>query len=90
MGVQLDIGCSQNANSPKYLIEAHQSLARLGVPDKGNKITVFDDVKVRNHFVNIDGIRYPKESVSSNYAENDYVDQNRGLCLFIKITLVKN
>ena len=39
---------------------------------------------MRKYFVEIDGQRYPRESVLTNYAENDYIDQYRVLKLFYK------
>ena len=35
-------------------------------------------------FIEIDGQRYPRDSVLTNYAENDYIDQYRDLKLFYK------
>ena len=81
---QIDKGCAQNVNSPKYLIVADQSIARIGAPNKANSTVIFDNVDVRKYFVEIDGQWYPKDSVNINYAENDYLDQYRDLKLFYK------
>ena len=81
---QVDIGSAQNVNSPKYIIAAHQSLARIGVPKKANNTAVFDNLNVRKCIVQIDGARYPKDAIITNYAENDYLDQYRDLQLFYR------
>ena len=81
---QLDIGSSANINSPKYLIVAHQTAARSNVSNKANNISIFDNLDIRKYFVEIDGVRYPKDSVHVNYTENDYLDQYRDIKLFYK------
>ena len=72
---QVDIGSAQSVNSPKYLIYAHQTEARSALPNKRNNISIFDNIKVRKYFIKIDGQRYPRDNVLTNYAENDYIDQ---------------
>ena len=64
---QVDIGSSANINSPKYLIVSHQTAARSGTSNKANNISIFDNLDVRKYFVEIDGVRYPKDSVHVNY-----------------------
>ena len=54
---QVDIGNAHKINSPKYLLAAHQSLARIGTSLKVNNVSVFDNVDVRKYFCDIDGIR---------------------------------
>ena len=81
---QVDIGSAQSVNSPKYLICAHQTEGRSGLPNKRNNISIFDNVGVRKYFIEIDGQRYPRDSVLTNYAENDYIDQYRDLKFFYK------
>ena len=81
---QIDIGSAQQVNSPKYLIACHQTAARLNAPDKGLNISRFDNLNVRKYFVEIDGIRYPRDGVITNYNENDYIDQYKDLKLFYK------
>ena len=71
-------------NSPKYLIVAQQKAARKGVPNKANKITNFEKVKVRKCFADIDGARYPRDPVSIGFASNDYLDHYRVLKCFSK------
>ena len=79
---QVDIASSQSTNSPKDLIAAHQTEARVGTSNKGNNVSIFDQVDVTKYFVEIDGYRYPKESAITNFSENDYLDQYRDLKSF--------
>ena len=79
---QVDIASSQSTNSPKYLIAAHQTEARFGTSNKQNNVSIFDHVDVTKYFFEIDGYRYPKESVITNFSENDYLDQYRDLKSF--------
>ena len=81
---QMDIGSAQSVNSPKYLITADQTAAKLNVPNKGIIISTFDNLNVRKYFVEIDSIRYPRDGVLINYPENDYIDQYKDLKLFYK------
>ena len=71
---QVEKSSSQNTNSPKYLIAAHQTEARIATTNKGNNIAIFDHVDVKKNFVELDGYRYPKETVLTIYTENDYLD----------------
>ena len=68
---QVDIASSQSTNSPKLLIAAHQTENRVGTGKKANNVSIFDHVDVKKYFVEIDGYRYPKESVLTNFSEND-------------------
>ena len=79
---QVDIASSQSTNSPKYLIAAHQTEARVGTANKRNNIGIFDNCDVTKYFAEMDGYRYPKESIISNFSENDYLDQYRDLKSF--------
>ena len=72
---QVDIASSQSTNSPKYLIADHQTEARVGTASEANNISIFDHVDVEKYFVEIDGYRYPKEAVLTDFTENDYSDQ---------------
>ena len=64
------------------MIAAHQTAARSGFANKAIKVSLPDQVDVRQFFVEIDGIRYPKDSVDINYATNGYLDQYRDPKLF--------
>ena len=81
---QVDIGSAQSVNSPKYLISAHQTEARSALPNKRINTSIFDNINVRKYFIEINGQRYPRDNVLTNYAENDYIDQYRDLKLFYK------
>ena len=81
---QLDIGSSQNVQSPKYLIGAHQTRARADTINKNNNIAIFDHLNLRKYYVEIDGIRYPRDNVLLNYEQNDYIEQYKDLKLFFK------
>ena len=81
---QIDIGSGQSVNSPKYLITAHQTAARLNAPNKGLKISIFDNLNVRKYFVEIDSIRHLRDVVLINYPENDYIDQYKDLKIFFE------
>ena len=87
---QVDISSSQTTKSPKYLIAAHQTEARIGTANKGNTVAVFDHVGVKKYFAEIDRFRYPKETVLTNFAKNDYLDQYRDLKLFYKYNVGEN
>ena len=81
---QIDIGSAQAANSPKYLICAHQTANRADANSKRTNKSVFDHLNVRKYFIEIDGIRYPRDSVLTNYELNDYLDQYKVVKLFYK------
>ena len=80
--VQHDIGSKQQLNIPEYLISAHQTKDRILTPNKNNKIAIFDNLYLRNYNVEKDGQRYPRDDLSKNYNENDYIDRYRDLKLF--------
>ena len=82
--LQVDIGSAQNVNSPIYLIVAFQTLDRVGAHNKNNNIAIFDHVIVKKYICGIDGYRYTKDAVLTNFPENDYLDQYRDLKLFYK------
>ena len=71
--LQVDIGSAQQINSPKYLISAFQTNART-TPNKAANPAIFDDNDVTKYFVEIDGVRYPKDGVLLNFEENSYLD----------------
>ena len=61
--VQHDIGSAQQINSPKCLISAHQTSLRRTTPDKKINKAIFDNLDLRKHYAEIDGQRYPRDSV---------------------------
>ena len=82
MEYQVDIGGAQNIVGPIYLILAHQTAAEVGVPSKASNIAIFANLNARKNFIDIDGVRYPRDAVSIDYASNDYLDQCRDLEIF--------
>ena len=71
-------------NSLKFLILAHQTAVRIGVPNKANIIAVFENLDVRKYYDDIDGVIYPRDNVDLDYGLNDYVDQYRDPKLLYK------
>ena len=81
---QLDIGSSQNVQSPIYLIGAHQTQDRIDAPISTKNVAIFDNLDLRNYYIEIDGQRYPRDSSLMNYDQNDYIEQYKDLKLFFK------
>ena len=71
MIVQHDIGSAQQVNSPKYLVSAHQTKDRTSAPDEKINIAIFDNLAPRKYHVEIDNLRYPRDSLLINYEQND-------------------
>ena len=82
--LHFDIGSAQHVKSSKYLIASFQTADRIASPNKNNNIAIFDNVNVKKFFCEIDGYRYLKDVVLSNFPENDYLDQYRYLKLYYK------
>ena len=51
---------------------------------KKNNIAIFHNLDLRKYYIEIDGQRYPRDSVLINYEENDYIQQYKDLKLFFK------
>ena len=81
---QLDIGSSQNVQSPKYLIGAHQTKDRIDAPISTKNVAIFDNLDLRKYYIEIDGQRYPRDSSLMTYEQNDYIEQYKDLKLFFK------
>ena len=81
---QLDIGSSQNFQSPKYLTVAHQTKDRIDGAISTKNVAIFDNLDLRKYYVEIDGQRYPRDSSLMNYEQNDYIEQYKDLKLFFK------
>ena len=79
--VQHGIGSAQRVDSPKYLICVHQSRIRSDTPNKNKNNAIFDNLDLH---VEIDGQRYPRDSVPVNYEENDYIEQKKDSKLIFK------
>ena len=71
---QLDIGSSLRINSNKCLKAAHRSEATSGPANKANNIAISNHVEIRNYYVEVGGIRYPKDSIDVKILRNDYVN----------------
>ena len=69
--IQLDIETSQRVKSPKNLIGAHQTRIRADTANKNNNIDIFDNLNLQKYYVEIDSVRYPRDSVLINYEQND-------------------
>ena len=81
--LQVDIGSAQHINSPLYLITAFQTTDRT-TANKAVNPAIFDSNHVTKYFVEIDGVRYPKDGVLINFEENSYLDQYIDSKLFYK------
>ena len=66
MITQADVRSTQQANSPVYLVDAHQTRARADTANKNNNIAIFDILDLRKYYVEIDGQRYPRDSSLMN------------------------
>ena len=66
------------------MICAHQTNLRTNIPDKKFNKAIFDNLDFRKYFVEIDGLRYPRDSVLINYEENDYFQHYKDLKLFYR------
>ena len=74
----------QKVSSPKYLFGAHQMRDTIDIPISTKNVAIFDNLDVRKYYVEIDGLRYPRDSSLMNYEENDYIGQNRDFKIFFK------
>ena len=71
-------------SGPKHLFTTHQTEARTGAPEKENNMAVFDHHDVRKYFVEINGVRYPRDAIDLDYSKNYYLNQNRDLKTFLR------
>ena len=81
---QTDIVSAYIINVPFYLIAAHKKTQRDNParPPNQPNIAIFDNVDLKRYLVEIDGIRYLKDPIETNYTENNYLDEYRDLKLF--------
>ena len=47
-------------------------------------MAIFDTNHVTKYFVEIDGARYPRDGVSTNFGKNSYLDQYRDIKIFYR------
>ena len=80
----VDIGSAQSNNSPKYLTCSHQTALRSDTQNKRKNISVLNHLDVRKYLNEIDGFRYPRDAVFTNYDQNDYSDQYKNVKLIYK------
>ena len=63
MITQLDNGSPENVQTPKYLIGAHETRIRADTANKNNNNAIFENLNLKKFYVEIDGLRYPRDSV---------------------------
>ena len=81
---QLDLGSSQNVQSPKYLIGAHQTKDRIDGAISTENVAIFDNLDLRKFYNEIDGQSYPRDSSLMNFEQNDYIAQYQDSKLFFR------
>ena len=84
MLIQHGIGSAQKVIIPKYFIRAHQTKDRNESPNKNNNTARFDNLDLRQLFVEIDSLRYPRDSSTLNCEKNDYIEQYKDLKISFK------
>ena len=72
MIVQHDIGSAQQVKAPKYFICAHQTKERKDGVNKNEINALFDRFILCKYYVEIDSIRYPRDTLLLIYVDNDY------------------
>ena len=75
MIVQHDIVSAQEVESPKYLISAHQTKDRANAPNKKVNMAILNNLDLRIYHVEIDSLRYPRDSLFKNYEQSDYIER---------------
>ena len=81
---QLDIGSSQNVQSTKFLIGAHQTRDGIDAPISTKNVSIFDNLDLRKYYIEIDGQRYPRDSSLMNYEQDDYIEQYNDIKLLFR------
>ena len=76
---QLDIGSTQKVQSRKYLISAHQTNDRIDGAISTKNVAIFDNLDLREYYIEMDGQKYPRDSSLMNYEQNDYIEQYKDL-----------
>ena len=84
MSTHMDIGSSLQVNSPKCLIGAHQARVRADTANKNNNIAIFGNLDLRNFLIEVDAIRYPRDSILVNFEQNDYIEQFKEIKVFFR------
>ena len=47
-------------------------------------IAIFDHVDLPTYYVEVGGLRYPRDSVLINYEQNDFIEQYKDITLVYK------
>ena len=88
---QIDISSTSIINSPLYIIAAHQKTQRPHPADATLNLSknrfnnaILDHAQVKKYYVEVDGVRYPKNPIMTNFDDNNYLDQYRDLKFFYK------
>ena len=84
MITQLDIGSSQNVQSPKSLIGAHQARDKIDAPTSNRNVSILDNLDLRKYYIEIGDQRYPRDISLMKYEQNVYIEQYRDSKLFFK------
>ena len=84
MIVQNDIGSAQQVSSPKYLFCAHQTKDSTSAPDKKINIAIFDDLDLQKYHIELDNLRFPRDSLLISSEQNGCIEQNIFSKLFFK------
>ena len=71
-------------NSPKYIINAHQTHLRTVFSDKKINIAVFDILDLQNYYVEIDDQRCPRGGVLVINEQKEYTQQYKDLKFFFQ------
>ena len=82
--VQHDIGSAQQIKSPNIWSVPTKHVSEQPLLIKKIIIAIFDNLDLRKYYVEIDGQRYPSDSVLINYEEIDYIQLHKDLNLFFK------
>ena len=84
MIVQHDIGSAQQVNAPIYLICAHQIKEGIDGANKNKNNVMFNHPNLREYYVEIVSIQYPRDSLLMSYEESDFNEQYKNSKLFFK------
>ena len=79
MIVQADIGSAQHVKSPRFLICGHQTENRTNVTNKNKSTAIFDNLDLRKNYDEIDGQRYPRDSLLINYDGKIYTEHYKDI-----------
>ena len=87
---QVHIGSAQVVSSTNNLICANHSEVRSNLPNKARNNSIFDHLDLGKLFVEIDGVRFRRDSFLINHGLIDFIDQISIVNYFVKNTSEKN